>query len=573
MFSAADIIEALTQRRRLKSIRPETPGQLPPGWRSWLENMTTSPRAVRGALPQDVIAELAQREPVQPPPRSASLNRWQAFATLLRQEWHAPIREERGIRVFAAGFSGVLHIFLIMLLWWLAYIDVPPPMSAEQGQNVVQAEFIGVGTPKDTGGGAPQGPKTEPQATPAPAAAPQAAQQTPREAPAQPAPPQAAPQETQPQPQPPAEPPPVAEQAQPEPTPPVEVPPAPQPLQVTEVPQPDTTFVLPPPRPQEVQLPERQITVPEVRAPTERISRVQRPTQERIAVQQIATQPVQVAPLRAEEAARLSQVQALQPTQVPTREVSVPAIHAQVREIPMPSRGTTPNAQPGTSTAPSQSAAPGTATAASTTSGGPPAPGTGVTPGAQPGAGTTPNAPPGALPSPTRGDDWGVGTRNRPGGKPGASPGAGPGIFNANGTPNLGEPPNPGQNAPGTVEAHIADLDRAGQWLKRPPYEYEPTTFDKYWRPRETLLQEWVRKGIKAIRIPIPGTSKSISCTISILQFGGACGLTDPNKANQAASARPPPAVPFKPWLQEDNGSVHSPPPAPASTSARPPGE
>src|SRR6185369_14012074 len=164
---------------------------------------------------QDVIAELAQREPVQPPPRVASLNRWQAFATLLRQEWHAPIREERGVRVFAAGFSGVLHIFLILLLWWLAYIDVPPPMSTEQGQNVVQAEFIGVGTPKDTGGGAPQGPKTEPQATPAPAAAPQAAQQTPREAPAQPTPPQAAPQETQPQPQPPAEPPPVAEQAQP----------------------------------------------------------------------------------------------------------------------------------------------------------------------------------------------------------------------------------------------------------------------------------------------------------------------------------------------------------------------
>ena len=102
MFSAADIIEALTQRRRLKSIRPETPGQLPPGWRAWLENMTASPRAVRGALPQDVIAELAQREPVQPPPRSASLNRWQAFATLLRQEWHAPIREERGVRLFAA---------------------------------------------------------------------------------------------------------------------------------------------------------------------------------------------------------------------------------------------------------------------------------------------------------------------------------------------------------------------------------------------------------------------------------------------------------------------------------------
>ncbi|UHQ18894.1 hypothetical protein LVB87_11950 [Lysobacter sp. KIS68-7] len=572
MFSAADIIEALTQRRRLKSIRPETPGQLPPGWKSWLEGMSTSHHAVRGALPQEVIAELAQRELAHPPARSGSLNRWQAFATLWRQEWHGPIREERGIRLFAAAFSAVLHVFLGILLMWLAYVHVPPP-AAEQGENVVQAEFIGVGTPEETGGGAPQGPKPEPQAAPAPAAAPQAAQQTPREAPAQPAPPQPAPQEPQP-PQPPVEPPPVAAQPEPEPTPPAEVPPAPQPLQVTQVPQPDTTFVLPPPRPREANVPEREITVPEVRAPTERISRVQRPTQERIEVERITTQPTQVSTLRAEESARLSQAQAVQAVQTPSREINVPSVNAQLREIPMPSRGTTPNAQPGTSTAPGQATAPGTSTAPpSAVAGGPPAaaPGTGVTPGAQPGAGTTPNAPPGANPTLQRGDDWGVGTRNRPGGQPGA-PGTAPGIFNNNGTPNIGEPPNPGQNAPGTVEAHIADLDRAGQWLKRPPYEYEPTTFDKYWRPRETLLQEWVRKGIKAIRIPIPGTSKSISCTISILQFGGACGLTDPNKSDQPASARPPPDIPFKPGLQEDNGSVRPPPPAPASTSAQPPG-
>ena len=41
----------------------------------------------------------------------------------------------------------------------------------------------------------------------------------------------------------------------------------------------------------------------------------------------------------------------------------------------------------------------------------------------------------------------------------------------------------------------LADLDRAGTWLRRPPTDYEPTVFDKYWRPSETLLEEWVRKG------------------------------------------------------------------------------
>jgi len=121
------------------------------------------------------------------------------------------------------------------------------------------------------------------------------------------------------------------------------------------------------------------------------------------------------------------------------------------------------------------------------------------------------------------------------------------------------------------VEAHIADLDRAGQWLKRPGYEYTPTSFDKYWRPRETLLQEWVRKGIKSITIPIPGTKKRINCAISLLQLGGACGLSDPDSNEQPAEGRPPPDIPFKPWLQEDNGSIRTPPPG-ASTSAKPPG-
>jgi len=58
------------------------------------------------------------------------------------------------------------------------------------------------------------------------------------------------------------------------------------------------------------------------------------------------------------------------------------------------------------------------------------------------------------------------------------------------------------------------------------------------------------------VSIPIPGTDKRLSCVVSMLQLGGGCGLVDPNVNAQPATARPPPDIPFKPHLQEDNGSV-----------------
>jgi len=78
--------------------------------------------------------------------------------------------------------------------------------------------------------------------------------------------------------------------------------------------------------------------------------------------------------------------------------------------------------------------------------------------------------------------------------------------------------------------------------------------------PSGTLLDEWVRKGIKQVAIPIPGTNKHIVCVVSLLQFGGGCGVSDPNLNDQPAVARPPPDIPFKPELQEDNGSLRKPP-------------
>ena len=59
--------------------------------------------------------------------------------------------------------------------------------------------------------------------------------------------------------------------------------------------------------------------------------------------------------------------------------------------------------------------------------------------------------------------------------------------------------------------------------------------------------------------IPIPGTSKSLTCVVSLLQLGGGCGVSDPNLNDQEATARPPPDIPFKPDLQDDQQSLAKP--------------
>ena len=165
-----------------------------------------------------------------------------------------------------------------------------------------------------------------------------------------------------------------------------------------------------------------------------------------------------------------------------------------------------------------------------------------------------PTPSPGTWSTPRRGDDWGESTRNAPGGQRGVTPG----LYNADGSlrvPEATGSASPNQ-PPGAITQEIRDLDRSGTWLKRKPTDFEPTSFDKYWVPSETLLAEWVRKGIQKVTIPIPGTNKRIECVVSMLGLGGGCGLSDPNLNDQPAEARPPPDIPFKPALQEDNGSV-----------------
>jgi hypothetical protein len=171
------------------------------------------------------------------------------------------------------------------------------------------------------------------------------------------------------------------------------------------------------------------------------------------------------------------------------------------------------------------------------------------------GPATTPKA--GAWPTPKRGDDWGASTRNRPGGNTGKTPG----LFDSEGVPRLPEGTAAAGKGlpPGSDRWTKEDFDRAGTWLKRPPNDYEPTRFDKMWVPNETLLEKWVRQNIREMDIPIPGTTKKLHCVVSLLQLGGGCGITDPNLNDQEATARPPPDIPFKPDLQEDQGSLGKP--------------
>ena len=523
MFTAADLLDVLRQRRLRKSLRPEVPGQLPPGWQSWLEAMPERAGAITGASPPQIIEVLVQRPLATPPRKVAILNRWQSFATLWRQQWQPPVREERGERWFATGFSATLHALFVVLLLWLGYVQLtamPPPA----GDNVVQADFIGKGTPEDAGGGDPGG-EEQPQPMPEPPAPAAAAQPQPASA----RPPTDVPQ--------PAE-------ATPEIVEPQPAPVAAQPVQVTEVAVPDTAFTLPPPKPRTVDLQQPTMTVPELEAtPEDIIEQPRAPAPARpveLTQRDIVVPEVRESVAEIEVPERLSQARAL-PQRTAPPQLQVPALRTEPGELRVP-------------TASSTAATP---TASSATAPAPASPSAGSQPRATAaGSGTVPDAKPGASPGPLKSDDWGAASQNRPGTTPGGRAGEKPGLFGADGRPRLVDAPPAARNAPGTVEQNIADLDRAGSWLKRPPYDYKPTMFDRFWVPRETLLQEWVRKGIKKLSIPIPGTRLKLDCVVSALQLGAGCGLVNPDVNDQPAGARPPPDIPFKPGLQEDNGSV-----------------
>lgn len=551
MFTAADLIDALHRRSRLRLRRgaERPPGEFPPGWATWFASLAERPGRVVGALAQDIVDVLAQRPLARPPRADQALTRWQAFNALWRQQWHPPAPDERRLRRVAVALTAAWHLALALLLVWLLifqYLGMPPePASA--GEQVVRVEYIGRGARE--GGGGPQAAR----AAPSPARQPEAGRERTPEATATPMP-QArieAPAVDAPVPD-------IPQRDVPEPQiPPAE---AEQPVTVSEpTPSAPTVFTLPPTRrrPEPVRTPE--LAAPDVPL---RAAEVAEPVQP---VRRTPPQPELGAPeLRAREPQIAEREVPAPLPQLPARTMPQPVVRApdlqartpelRAREVPAPARGVASAAPapaaPGTGASPSPARAQGREAGASAT----PAPATGpgtARPTADNGSGDR-RAPPGGTTAGPRADDWGDSTRNRPGGRPGQG-----GLYDDQGRVRLADAPgsSSARPPPGAVE-EIRDLDRAGTWLKRKPTDYEPTAFDRYWVPHETLLAEWVRRGVQTVSIPIPGTSRKIVCVVSVLQLGGGCGLRNPNANEQPATARPPPDIPFKPHLQEDNGSV-----------------
>ncbi len=574
---ADDILDWLLARQPDKRILEKTTG-LPYGWGLWLRALSPLPRPFRAS---EVLAELAQREPMPTGGRLPELSFVQAMRRLLWQGWDPAPRDQRWMRWTSALISALLHLMFALLLLWVALIR--PPSEPEQGgeSGRVQVEFVGRGTPQQEQGASPAA--AEPATADAAIAAAMANAQAMAQAEAD--------ARTASAPQPTAAPAPPSE---PQPAPPAPTTPAvEQPVQATEVAQATTDFVVPPtsvPRtevrvmtrePQDIAVRER--TVVTVEAPTPRTT-VQAPrtaepqlrtpeltVQERqVTVVEAPTPTVAIAGPRVEATVPQREVQvrereirpvtapSVNVATLPTREVAVPGRSPEVavRERAVPNAAPRP-APPSPAAASSTATAPAAANASTAAS-------TSTSPTATRAPASPSTAPPGSWATPNRSDDWGA--ANHPqdadlnGRAVSATQGNGSSLFKADGSVRV-----PGQEGHGNSERGAPGgekdgwskerIAQSGTWLKRPPYDYTPTSFDKYWAPNESLLAEWVRKGIKAVEIPIPGTSSSISCVISVLQFGGGCGLSDPNMQDQPAIARPPPDIPFKKELQEDNGS------------------
>ncbi|MFF2048751.1 hypothetical protein ACFVUR_12950 [Stenotrophomonas bentonitica] len=574
---ADDILDWLLARQPDKRILEKTTG-LPYGWGLWLRALSPLPRPFRAS---EVLAELAQREPMPAGGRLPELSFIQAMRRLLWQGWDPAPRDQRWMRWTSALISALLHLMFALLLLWVALIR--PPSEPEQGgeSGRVQVEFVGRGTPQQEQGASPAA--AEPATADAAIAAAMANAQAMAQAEAD--------ARTASAPQPTAAP---APPSAPQPAPPAPATPAvEQPVQATEVAQATTDFVVPPtsvPRtevrvmtrePQDIAVRER--TVVTVEAPTPRTTvpapRTAEPqlrtpeltVQERqVTVVEAPTPTVAIAGPRVEATVPQREVQvrereirpvtapSVNVATLPTREVAVPGRSPEVavRERAVPNAAPRP-APPSPAAASSTATAPAAANASTAAS-------TSTAPAATRAPASPSKAPPGSWTTPNRSDDWGA--ANHPqdadlnGRAVSATQGNGSSLFKADGSVRV-----PGQEGHGNSERGAPGgekdgwskerIAQSGTWLKRPPYDYTPTSFDKYWAPNESLLAEWVRKGIKAVEIPIPGTSSSISCVISVLQFGGGCGLSDPNMQDQPAIARPPPDIPFKKELQEDNGS------------------
>jgi hypothetical protein len=536
---AADLIAALLPRKAAPMLERHT--GLPYGWGIWMRGLPARLGTITREKAEDVVALLAQRPLPKPDPVAPALNRLQALRALFYQDWDPPLREERGIRWLAGFVSLVMHLLFFVLLVLAALVNVPlPPPAGADSSSRVQVEFIGRGTPEQQGGGPPAEQAAPAQSAAATTSAAAAASSTPALPPlavGEPAAPALS-----------SEVPELQQRQVPEPSPPA----APQTLQVTETPVPTIEFVLPPPTPPTLEVAPPQIRTPELGVPTREVTVVPAPPAQPELPRRPVEAPQVVAPeqqiQQREIAAPAPQVRQLQlpSPAVRTPELRAPAVSVREAEVPAPQPRPSPA---GTAAAPA--AAPGSA-AAQTAAATPPQGAQSNAASSAPGAADRP----GGRPAPTRADDWGDSNRNLPGETGASGRGQRPGLFNSDGSvrlPGAGDAATGGDSggsrgAPGgEQDAWTRErLEQAGTWLQRPPYDYEPTAFDKFWVPNESLLQEWVRKNIRETSIPIPGTTKRLKCVVSILQLGGGCGIVDPNLNEQPAEARPPPDIPVK---------------------------
>ncbi|MGL4691485.1 MAG: hypothetical protein ACRCWE_05120, partial [Stenotrophomonas maltophilia] len=148
---ADDILDWLLARQPDKRILEKTTG-LPYGWGLWLRALSPLPRPLRAS---EVLAELAQREPVPHGGRLPELSFAQAMRRLLWQGWDPAPRDQRWMRWTSAVISALLHLMFALLLLWVALIRPPsePDQGGESGR--VQVAFVGRGTPQQEEGAQP----------------------------------------------------------------------------------------------------------------------------------------------------------------------------------------------------------------------------------------------------------------------------------------------------------------------------------------------------------------------------------------------------------------------------------
>ncbi|MGY0504523.1 hypothetical protein [Luteimonas sp. e5] len=557
MASREDWIALMLARMRGMSLRPLKPG-LPESWRAWLAAHAV-PDAATLRKRNELVAILAARPPAPLPPIPDELGRWARWRGLLDQGWDPASRTPPRLHRIGMAVSLLVNALFALLLFATLYLRLG---GGETETETVRIRITGFGIPDQPGGGeeardGEREPGAAAEAAPARSAPAQAALAASTAAAA------TAQATTSPTP--------------PEPTPPVE---QPQPLQVTEVPAPTgAEFVLPPQRelaaPESAAMPVRERALPDARELPMPLPEVRE-----LAVPAPASQPLR--PSQAMPSTREIPVPVEAP-RVAVRELQprADAPHVQVRtpgERPLPSAApampgsASPTPQAGGTTPARAASGAGSGQQPSRAAGLPDAQGRSPSPGqAAPGAGVGPerSTASSGWPTPRAGDDWGLDRSDRAGTASGGDQGAtrgqgGSRLFNADGSAKLPDD---------RFAARFPDPYKEGTWLRRPGMDTRGTMFDGIWRPPETLLQEWVRRGVQSVDIPLPGGKVKIRCVISVLQAAGGC-LPVPGKEgvhDQPARARPAPDVPFKPELFENPQDLSAPKPAvPASRDGQP---